>query len=82
MAMGDPRPNFDPEGYIRIAQSSQKLKAGEYKSYLSDDLIKNIGREEARVKRIKFEKAMQAYKWKLFRRKMDENMLQKIEDPL
>ena len=82
MAMGDPRPNFDPEGYIRIARSSQKLKAGEHKSYLLDDLIKNIGREEAGVKRIKFEKVMQAYKWKLFRRKMDENVLQKIEDPL
>lgn len=25
---------------------------------------------------------MQAYKWKLYRRKMDENVLQKIEDPL
>lgn len=25
---------------------------------------------------------MQAYKWNLFRRKMDENVLQKIEDPL
>lgn len=50
MAMGDPRPNFDPEGYIRIAWSSQKLKAREHKSYLPDDLIKNIGREEARVK--------------------------------
>lgn len=58
MAMGDPRPNFDPEGLIRIAQSSQKLKVGEHKSYLPDDLIKNIGREEARVKRIMFEKAM------------------------
>lgn len=58
MAMGDPRPNFDLEGYIRIAQSSQKLKAGEQKSYVPDDLIKNIDREEAKVKRIKFEKAM------------------------
>lgn len=50
MAMGDPRPNFDPEGYIRIARSSQELKAREHKSYLPDDLVKNIGREEARVK--------------------------------
>lgn len=47
-----------------------------------DDLIKNVDREEAIAKRGKYEKVMQAYQWKLFKGKMNKDVLQKIEDPL
>lgn len=66
MVEGDPRPNFDPEGYIGAARSSQKLKAGEHVSLIPDDFIKNMKREEANEKRAKYERVLQAYKWKLF----------------
>lgn len=82
MVEGDPRPKFDPEGYIREAKVSQKLGAGDHELFMPDDFIKNLDRETAIAKMIQHDKVSKAYARNLNRGKINDDVLQGIDDPL
>lgn len=82
MVEGDPRSNFDPEGYMGEVKASQKLRAGEHFPLMPDDFIRNMERQEAIEKRTKYDKVSKAYKWKLSRGKINEDIMQGMDDPL
>lgn len=82
MTLGNPRENFDPEGYVKATRTSQKLRAGIHVAQMPDDLIRNLEREEAKALRERFEMTWEAFKWKRVRGKVDGNLLGDLQDPL